>query len=327
MAPFSRYFSLICFLFFHSTTAPTARAFSPEDSPLVRAFFARPPQKSLLRNTQWKVRLDVGLQPGSWMPQRFPGWAESGARLGLDVEVQFTDIPSRSSERFVGPEGETFQLRVCSKSPSTFVSEQGQQNVTFVKGGYCIQRPTTGGIKNDDGTLMVQPEGLLRFWLDCPTGAKRRDVDINPGTRIFFSTGVWDDPTDVQMRRHEEYRQVLNELKSLETTMRKEVAKQQRNGNNNNLLDDLLDFSRKMGDLRRLDLLKERKAIYEMELPPKGSALGNNGVQIAPTGSLVIKGNGFLRDEYLILGKFSMKAVESDPTDFSRLGSIYFDEY
>jgi len=96
--------------------------------------------RSLLTNTKWKVKLNVGLQPGTWMPKRFPGWAESGARLGLDLDIRFTDTPSSASESLVGPKALTYELEVCSKD-STFVSEKGQQSVVFESGGYCIQKP------------------------------------------------------------------------------------------------------------------------------------------------------------------------------------------
>ena len=150
--------------------------------------FALQGGSSLITNTKWKLSLDVGLQPGTWMPKRYPGWAESGARLGLDVAVEFTETPFTSSEPLVGEKESTFQLKVCS-TESVFVSERGQQSVTFLDGGWCIQRPTND-VRNAGGTL-VKPEGLLKFWLDCPTGAKKKDVEIRPNTRIFFTTGLF----------------------------------------------------------------------------------------------------------------------------------------
>ena len=145
------------------------------------------------------------------MPKRFPGWAESGARLGLGVQVEFSNTPSSKAEALVGPLTETYQLKVTSP-PSTFVSASGQKSVEFATGGWCIQRPTAN-VRNAGGSL-VKPEGLLRFWLDCPTGAKRQDVEIFPGTRIFFTTGVWDDPKAVE-QQEKEYQQSLDELELL----------------------------------------------------------------------------------------------------------------
>jgi hypothetical protein len=260
---------------------------------------------SLLTNTKWKVRLDVGQQPGTWMPKRFPGWAASGARLGLDLEIQFTDIPCGVRETLVGPKDSTFRLQVCS-DPSTFVSERGQEQVTFLDGGWCIERPSNN-VKNARGNL-VRPEGLLKFWLDCPSGAKRRDVEIFPGLRIFFTTGVWDDPTGVK-QQDEEYREVLAELNEVVDATR-ERKKQE----GANLMDELVNFQKMVGVSKEFDGLKLRKETLEMGLPPPGASVATNGVQIAPTGSLVIKGNNIPDwlpgSEYLILGTFSTRAAD-----------------
>mmetsp|Transcript_23251 Transcript_23251/g.68767 ORF Transcript_23251/g.68767 Transcript_23251/m.68767 type:complete len:300 (-) Transcript_23251:85-984(-) len=259
---------------------------------------------SLLAGTQWKVRLDVGLQPGTWMPKRFPGWAESGARLGLDVKVDFTNEPSATRESLVGPKDSTFRLKVASDLPSTFVSERGQEEVDFADGGWCIQRPT-GNVKNARGSL-VKPEGLLRFWLDCPSGAKRRDVEIRPNTRIFFTTGVWDFPDDLQ-KQDGEYKEVLAELQV--------VVDQTREARNTegNILEEMRTYQKMIGDSKGFERLKDRKETLERELPPMGASVAPNGVQIAPTGSLVIKGNSIPDwlpgSEYLILGTFSASAV------------------
>ena len=31
-----------------------------------------------------------------------------------------------------------------------------------------------------------------RFWLDCPSGARKGDLVVERGERIFFDTTVWD---------------------------------------------------------------------------------------------------------------------------------------
>ena len=261
---------------------------------------------SLLTSTQWTLNLDVGLQPGSWMPKRFPGWAETGARLGLGVQVEFTGILSSKGESLVGPKSETFQLAVTS-APSKLVSERGEETVEFSSGGWCIQRPT-GSVRNAKGSA-VRPEGLLRFWLDCPSGAKRRDVEILPSTRIFFTTGVWDNPATVEAQDLE-YRKVLEELDGLKDRAR-EVR---RESESQSMLQNIGTFRQLVGDSREFDSLKDAKGRYEQELPPVGSSIVSNGVRMAPMGSLVIKGNNIPDwlpgSEYLILGTFSTAAVE-----------------
>ena len=264
---------------------------------------------SPLAGTQWKLNLDVGLQPGSWMPKRYPGWAESGARLGLDIEVEFTSKKSKIGESLVGPKRDTYELAVTSPQGScSFVSERGQETVEFTMGGWCVQRPTDN-IRNAGGSL-VKPAGLLRFWLDCPSGATRRDVVIMEGTRIYFTTGVWDDedPNSVQSQ-DEEYRKVLADIQEL-TDSTKEIRKE---SESTSVFQNIMSFRNLVDNSKDFDRLKALKEKYERELPPVGASVAPNGVQMAPTGSLVIKGNAtpdwLPGSEYLILGTFQTRAT------------------
>eukprot|EP00578_Thalassiosira_sp_NH16_P015843 CAMPEP_0181111752 /NCGR_PEP_ID=MMETSP1071-20121207/19443_1 /TAXON_ID=35127 /ORGANISM="Thalassiosira sp., Strain NH16" /LENGTH=305 /DNA_ID=CAMNT_0023195667 /DNA_START=126 /DNA_END=1043 /DNA_ORIENTATION=+ len=296
---------LVALALFHS--AVVVVALSSPSSPLI--------------DTKWKLRLDVGLQQGSWMPKRFPGWAESGARLPLDVDVEFTSRPSPERESLVGPKDSTCVLRVVraeGESSSSFVvSENGREEVSFLDGGWCIQRPT-GSIKNSEGSL-VKPEGLLRFWLDCPSGARKRDAEIFPGTRIFFTTGVWDDMPSLDAMRSE-YETVVEDLQTVVDETREIRRGNERrddddDGNDNkNILERIGDFLSLVDNSKDFDSLASKKQELERASPPRGSAEADNGVKIAPTGSLVIKGNKIPDwlpgSEYLILGTFSTKALD-----------------
>jgi hypothetical protein len=258
----------------------------------------------LLVDTEWKLQLDIGLEPGTWMPKRYPGWAESGARLGLSVSIQFAKAQSTTAESLVGPLMETYQLIVTSPQ-ATFVSVDGQQTVDFNWiGGWCIQRPEAT-VRNAQGSL-VKPEGLLRFWLDCQSGAKRQDVEIPPGTRIFFTTGLWESPSVVKTQE-KEYETLLKEIKELaeQAKKKKEQAKDQNILQYLGTLRDLVGFS------QQYDILTARRDAYERALPPLNSPKAENGVIMAPNGSLVIKGNSdwMPGEEFLILGTFTTAAV------------------
>jgi hypothetical protein len=287
-------------------------------------------QYSRLTTTKWRVRLDVGLQPGTWMPKRYPGWAESGSRLVVDAEIEFTDdlLPQNlPGEPLVGPRDQTGIVRVNhlgkngrDKSggggddekpynPSTFVSEKGTQTVTFTDGGWCIQRPTAD-VRNAEGNK-VQPGGILGFWLDCESGATRRDVEVLPNTRIFFTTGVWDDPGGL-LAMEDEYQKALEDLQAIEEYTR--ATRSEEGGNSKNLFDQLKDIRTMFVDAEKYEKLKLRKESLEKRSPPKSSAVATNGVKMAPNGSLVIKGNQNKPDwmpttEYLILGTFSSKSL------------------
>ena len=266
---------------------------------------------SPLSETKWKLNLDIGYQNGSWMPKRFPGWGESGARLGINVGVEFTTQPSNQRESLVGPKDSTYILKVCNDEPSTFVTERGLEEVTFSDCGWCIQRPT-GNIKNAAGSL-VKPEGLLKFWLDCPSGAKKRDAEIFPDTRIFFTTGVWDDPTSLKDMELE-YESVVDKLQSVVDTTREIRQENEQSSSDTNILDRINDFRSLVDNSKEYDSLISKKEELERASPPRGCAESSKGVKIAPTGSLVIKGTSIPDwlpgSEYLILGTFSTKALD-----------------
>jgi len=279
---------------------------------------------SMLTTTKWRVRLDVGLQPGTWMPKRYPGWAESGARLVVDADIEFTDdlLPKQlRAEPLVGPKDETGIVKVnhlgsntksdgsddSTYNPSTFVSEKGTQTVTFTDGGWCIKRPQVD-VKNAEGQK-VQPGGILGFWLDCESGASRRDVEIFPKTRIFFTTGVWDDPAGLTALE-DEYKVALADLTAIEERTRASRA----DAENKNWFDQVKDVRTMFTDADEYDKLRNRKERLERQSPPKSSTQAKNGVKMAPNGSLVVKGNQNMPDwmptsEYLILGTFSSKAL------------------
>jgi hypothetical protein len=282
---------------------------------------------SKLTATKWRVRLDVGLQPGTWMPKRYPGWAESGARLVVDADIEFTDdlLPQNlRGESLVGPKEQTGIVKVNHLgnseynsnsdeknkpyNPSTFVSEKGTQTVTFTDGGWCIQRPQID-VKNAEGAR-VQPGGILGFWLDCESGATRRDVEIFPKTRIFFTTGVWDDPPGL-VTLEDEYKVALEELQTIEERTRDARGPE---SDKKNWFNQLKDVRTMFSDAEEYERLKLKKQKLERQSPPKNSVEAKNGVKIAPNGSLVVKGNPNMPDwmpttEYLILGTFSSKSL------------------
>eukprot|EP00548_Thalassiothrix_antarctica_P002218 CAMPEP_0194136494 /NCGR_PEP_ID=MMETSP0152-20130528/6509_1 /TAXON_ID=1049557 /ORGANISM="Thalassiothrix antarctica, Strain L6-D1" /LENGTH=314 /DNA_ID=CAMNT_0038833183 /DNA_START=152 /DNA_END=1096 /DNA_ORIENTATION=+ len=277
---------------------------------------------SRLVSTKWSVRLDVGLQPGTWMPKRYPGWAESGARLVVDADIEFTKdlLPENiQGESLVGPKEQTGILRVnhlgdsSTKNnpynPSTFVSEMGTQTVKFTDGGWCIKRPTAD-VRNAEGGR-IQPEGILAFWLDCESGAIKRDVEIFPKMRIFFTTGVWDDPSRLEVLESE-YKEALVDLQTIEEKTREARTE----AADKNWFDQLRDVRSMFVDSEEYERLKNRKEELERRSPPKSAVKAENGVLLAPNGSLVVKGNPnrpkwMPTTEYLILGTFTSKSLSS----------------
>ena len=206
---------------------------------------------STLLGTSWRLKLDVGLEPGSWMPKKIDGWGASGARLLVDALVDFEASPAGESEELVGPLDQTRLL--AARGGSKIVTFEGEQEVSFESGGWCVQRPLL--------SKPAEQEGLLRFWLDCPSGCAKNDVSVPSGERIFFSTGVWDDADGVQDLRAKASAAAaqLSALES-EEEMGLEPA---------GATDDLLGKIPVLGPMRRQFLRAEQKATLRRRRAPR----------------------------------------------------------
>lgn len=312
-------------------------------------------------DSRWIVRLDFGLEPGSFMPQRFPEWAVSGARLGVPVELWFTndivaEVPDNVTALF--GVGNNDKVKVNNSIPtfrrvevspmtinSTFVSERGQECVSFVGGGYSMERSSLYN-KNDDLIVLGIVEGipkprfLLRFWIDCTSGAKRNDVELKPFSRIIGTIPIWDQAAQITRLEEELVATktlILQEKQQKQKTTKKKNRQDEYDPMNPNTSfddNDIKSFLRKwlfFGSKKKTDnndddvddesSLEYRQEQLERLLPLKGSLTFDNGVTTAPKGSLVIP---YYQDEkddasfssgssvrkqhkYLIVGSFSMK--------------------
>ena len=63
---------------------------------------------STLIGSRWQLKLDIGLEPGSYLARS--DWGASGGRLRFNVDVDFEDTPSTVSEELVGPLSGTLGL-------------------------------------------------------------------------------------------------------------------------------------------------------------------------------------------------------------------------
>ena len=373
--------------------------------------------------SRYSVRLNLGLEPGSSMSQHYPEWGQSGGRLGIPLELDFTNniiraknndddgyfeeeavaaIPenvtafyTRSSSSSSSSSSKTTtnnndpnnlpvvfrRIEVASKTTdNTFTSHRGQEYVSFVGGGYSMERSwmmmttdSTTKTKTQSGRSTIgtsssrssssssrkipKPRFLLRFWIDCLSGAKRNDVELQPYTRLIGTIPVWDDPNDhmrflkqelmntKRMITEEEEEEEAHKQKRTTTTTTGTTSTSNNNNkynsNGEQKLNSILGntisaFLRRysmngrkkfkyyntIDDEESLDYRKEQ---LERLLPIEGSLTAENGVTIAPKGSLVIpnynnnnndvsiddnkKGRGVREKQYnyIIVGSFSMK--------------------
>lgn len=164
---------------------------------------------STLVGTTWRMKLNFGLEPGSWMPKTIAGWGASGTRMIVNVDVCFDANATGEAEELVGPQAQTRALTVLKTS--SIVTIRGEEQVDILSGGWCVQRGM--GSTPDD-------MGELRFWLDCKSGCARGDVSVPPGERIFFCASVWDSKQGIQelLRERSEVKEKLRVLTSDQDT-------------------------------------------------------------------------------------------------------------
>ena len=246
---------------------------------------------STLTGTEWRVKLNVGLQPGSYLART--GWGVSEARLILNTLIRFEDTSSTESEEFVGPLSGTRVLAV-QDGASTFISLDGEQEVTFTSGGWCVQRSFGAS---------TQTEGLLRFWLDCPSGATKGDVTIDAGERIFFSTGAYDDAAELQ--RLVEQRTAMEAALVAAEEAKARSAEEPEGG----LLEKALGFRARVTAQKEAVSLRYQQEFFE-SLPSLGQA--SAAITTGPTEcGLSVKrqaGGGILeKSVYHILGRFEIE--------------------
>lgn len=255
------------------------------------------PPGAPLVGTKWRLKLDLGREPGTWMP---PEWGASEGRLGVGVEIEFTDrlvIPF-SSEGMVGPAHNTNVLAVRN-GPSTFVSERGTQEVRFLDGGWCAEQR-----HEESGAEM-----LLRGWVDCASGCSKRDVSLQPGERIYFSTGVWPDEAG------------RAKLESQLGAAERDLAALEEEGGDSGgggggastglggLFGQVLALRDQVKVLDQRNSQREYVKALRQRLPAER---GGKGIVIAPVGSLVVKREKTFRTEYHIIGRCGIARVADE---------------
>lgn len=273
-------------------------------------------------STKWRVQLNFGLEPGSSMPKRFPDWAASGARLGVPVELLFTStsvvvdldknnnipdyVQGQSSKHSSknSPPMVVNQVQVSPSLPSTFVSSKGEETVTFTTGGYTMER--TSMLNTTAATRVPKPRFLLRFWIDCISGATRKDVTLEPNTRIFGTIPIWDDPDQIANLK-EELATIRFQQKDAASNIMDADA-------NASFIDRLVSFFGGRNTQQTIEIdeasLSYRQEQIERLLPLPGSVVcSDTGVTVAPKGSLSMP---YGDDRRLIIGAFAMRPVKAE---------------
>jgi len=134
--------------------------------------------KVSLNDMECQVRLSVGREPGTWMPQ---DWAASGARLSLPVRMRFSDevvdmgFPGEES---LNPGGSRYAKKLYCEGGS-FVGAQGEVVVKATGGAWSAESSDIPGAST------------VNWFVDFPEAAARNDVTL-PSGRVFFSGAAWE---------------------------------------------------------------------------------------------------------------------------------------
>eukprot|EP00978_Attheya_sp_CCMP212_P002212 scaffold4523_cov50-Attheya_sp.AAC.2 len=93
-------------------------------------------ERNLLDGTHWKVMLNIGREPGTWMPKT---WGVSGERLLLSLEVKFTEDQLYEREEFLNGVGGAKIVHVVQNKLTLGPSmTEGSKVMTVKDGGWKI---------------------------------------------------------------------------------------------------------------------------------------------------------------------------------------------
>lgn len=166
-----------------------------------------------LENTYWKIMLNIGREPGTWMPKT---WGVSGERLLLQLQVQFRPDPLDEREDFLGGSGaDGGKGSLCHVVQNDAVfgpsMTESARHVRFLDGGWRIGR--------GEGPLGTD---VLRFYVDLEEKVERGDVYC-PAGRVYCTCGYFDvshrgHSRKVDARRKldglaDKYNNILDEMK------------------------------------------------------------------------------------------------------------------
>jgi hypothetical protein len=264
----------------------------------------------LLDNTRWKLMLNVGREPGTWMPKT---WGVSGERLYLNIEVQFT--PDQLYEQ------EDFFNGVSGSKVLTVIHNEANLSPTMLEGGRKVR------VKNG-GWRVVPGEGpvgtaIVRFYFDLEEETRHLGSDVYlPSGRVYCTCGYFPmggrSNADGGMSKRE---QLEKELRELEMEY---LGLQNANDGDDNIFSlGKLKRAKEMMDLRREATDLGRAIQQERVREPERALLRlsqDQSVGLTREGGVCCKKQKGVALEYHILGKFEIASMKNmDHSDYRDL--------
>jgi hypothetical protein len=135
--------------------------------------------EALLEGTSWKLSLDIGREPGTWMPK---DWGVSGERLKLNLELEFTEDQLYDREEFLGGIGDARILHVKGNEMTLAPSlTEGSRKIRVLDGGWRVAKGQ-GPMGTDLVRFYIETEDIIT--------RKGKDIYLRPG-RIYCNAGYF----------------------------------------------------------------------------------------------------------------------------------------
>ena len=262
----------------------------PEFSPMKIMMNTR--DEALLDGSKWKLSLDIGREPGTWMPS---DWGISGERLKLDFECEFTGNQLYEREDFLGSMGDAKELQVMGSklvlSPSI---TEGSREIQVKNGGWRVAKGR--GPNGSD---------ILRFYIEIDEEIKRKSDSSDvycPAGRIYLSCGFFNmkRPANGEKSR---YKKRLDDLITRAEELDEEIANAgffEKFGKNAEMIRLKVEMQDTADRFRGASILEPDSSILKFTPTGEAAITKEGGVCCK-----VVKGVGV---EYHILGRFYCQA-------------------
>ncbi len=253
----------------------------------------------LLDDTRWRLMLNIGREPGTWMPKT---WGVSGDRVRMHLELEFSPEQLYAREEFLNGVSGAKVLKI--------VHGQGDLAPTMQHGGRQVRLKETGGwrVAPNEGPMGTS---VLRFYFDLEEETRHAGSDVYcPAGRIYCTCGYF------PMLERYQHGHVC-EKDTLKQEMRQIEGQYEALANENELDTDLLSWnkfqrSKQMMDLR-MQATKLNTKMHEAQVREPDKSLlrlsQDQSVGLTREGGVCCKVHKGLAIEYHILGKFEIASM------------------
>lgn len=291
----------------HTSSITTTLSEDPVKSPEAGSHSS---PSRLLEDTRWRLMLNIGREPGTWMPK---DWGVSGDRLRMHLEMEFSAEQLYEREEFLNGISGARVLNVIHEEAHIAPSmREGGRSVRVKSGGWRVA-PSEGPM----GT------NVLRFYFDLEEKTQHRGSDVYcPLGRIFCTCGYFP-MTQRNNRIHyvsekETLKQAMDDL-----GIQYEALVKQNEQDTNLISWSKLQRSKQLMDLR-MEANKLNHRMHEAHVREPDKSLlrlsQDQSVGLTKEGGVCCRVNKGLAIEYHILGKFETASmVNREHSDYRDL--------